>query len=124
MTPSEILERVLTGRCMLVGTLRNARLWRDAAQDAASGAELESVSLLYLVETDVPSRTISIFREVAASDAETMLAKVKKGERYVFELWRLAPRENWFSAQLTHREPELIEPDVAPQSPTKISLTL
>ena len=112
MNRTELLERVLGGRFVLVGEFRGGRADVRGYVDRKSGLASSQVIITYVVESALAGAfsVIKVFRKAPAgvSAPEQVTMALEKGRRYAFEIESLNKERGLVSAWLA-TEPELID---------------
>ncbi len=111
ITNSQLLNRILEGRLILVGEFRNGRLNFKDTVDSVSGEKIQTVEYVYAVECGDAFGSVMIHRPQPAIAPDVTVVKLglEKGRRYAFELDRLVRKGGFVNAHLGFREPELVE---------------
>ncbi len=121
MNASELLERVLAGRFVLVGEFRGARADKRGYVDRKTGLASSSIMITYVVECTVSGGFDLVKVTQRAPAAVTLPEQIEitltKGKRYAFEIEGLSKERGYVSAWLGTREPEPVEDAEGLQSP-------
>ena len=100
----------MNGQVVIVGEFRNGRVQSSDTFDRLSGEKIQRHEIVYAVECSATFGTVLIHRCLPADlDVAKVEIGLLKGRRYAFELDWFERKNSGVYAQLSFREPELLE---------------